>query len=132
MTAASNSPYRVLVVDDNRDAAETLAMLLELLGHDVRVAHDGVQALECGAQFKPHAVLLDLGLPLLNGLDVCTRMRSEPWGKHALMVAVTGWGQASDRTRSREAGFDTHLVKPVEPQALEETLSRLTTRFSSI
>jgi len=121
--------FRVMVVDDNRDSAETMAMLLELLGHEIRVAHDGVQALELAEQFRPHAVLLDIGMPRLNGYEVCARLRQQPWGRDTLLIAVTGWGQETDQRRSREVGFDAHLVKPVEPQALQDLLAQLAGRF---
>ena len=105
---------RVLVVDDNRDAAASLAMMLSLLGHDTRAAHDGLQALELAEAFRPELILLDIGLPKLNGFDACRRIREQPWGTGILIVAVTGWGQEDDIRRSREAGFDQHMVKPVD------------------
>jgi signal transduction histidine kinase len=104
---------RILVADDNRDAAEALSTLLEALGHDVRVAHDGAEALEVGGAFEPEIVLLDLGMPVIDGLEAARRMRQQPWGALARMVAVTGWGQQQDRARTAEAGFDSHLVKPI-------------------
>jgi PAS domain S-box-containing protein len=113
---------RVLVVDDNRDSADTLATLLQVLGCDVQVAYDGEEALRMAAAFKPDAVLLDLGMPRLNGFDTCTRMRAEPWGRHVCIVAVTGWGQDEDRRRTKEAGFDAHMVKPADPGMLTELL----------
>jgi CheY-like chemotaxis protein len=122
--------FRVMVVDDNRDSAETMAMLLELLGHEIRVAHDGLQALELAEQFRPHALLLDIGMPRLNGYEVCSRLRKQLWGRDMLLIAVTGWGQETDQRRSREAGFDAHLVKPVEPLALQDALARLAGRFA--
>jgi two-component system, chemotaxis family, CheB/CheR fusion protein len=105
---------RVLVVDDNRDAATSLAMLLELNGHEVRVVHDGVEALAEAERFRPQVMLLDIGLPRLNGHEAARAIRKEPWGKDILLVALTGWGHEEDRQKSREAGFDAHLVKPVE------------------
>jgi CheY-like chemotaxis protein len=114
---------RVLIVDDNEDGAATLAMLLQLSGHETHEAHDGVQALEAAERLRPDAVLLDIGLPKLNGYEVCRRIRKEPWGKDMVMVALTGWGQAEDRHRSREAGFDAHMVKPVDPSALLKLLA---------
>ena len=106
---------RVLVVDDNRDAAESLAMFLELSGHTVQTAYDGEEALEAAENFRPEVVLLDLGMPKLNGYEVCRRIREREWGEHPLIVAQTGWGQDDDKARTREAGFDGHLVKPVDP-----------------
>ncbi|MCM5679713.1 PAS domain S-box protein [Schlegelella sp. S2-27] len=113
---------RVLVVDDNKDAALSLAMMLQMLGNETRTAHDGVEALSVAAGFRPEVILLDIGMPRLNGYDTARQMRQEPWGRHVLLVALTGWGQEEDRRRSREAGFDHHLVKPVDPAALERLL----------
>jgi len=114
---------RVLIADDNEDCAESLAMLLRLKGYDVRTASDGPQAIQVAAQFLPEAVLLDIGMPTLNGYDVARMIREEPWGKHLLLIAQTGWGQARDRQRSQEAGFDAHLTKPVDCASLMELLS---------
>jgi signal transduction histidine kinase/CheY-like chemotaxis protein len=114
---------RILVVDDNRDSAASLAMLLRLSGHEVNTAHDGAQALEEIERHAPDAVLLDIGLPLLNGYEVCRRVRERRGTKQPLLVALTGWGQADDRRKSREAGFDHHLVKPVSYEALVKLLS---------
>ncbi len=116
---------RVLVVDDNRDAAASLAMVLSLWGNDTRTAHDGLEALELAEAFRPEVILLDIGLPRLNGYDTCRRMRERPWGKDAFMIATTGWGQEEDRRRAREAAFDHHLVKPVDLVALQELLREL-------
>lgn len=113
---------RVLVVDDNRDAADTLALLLELMGHTTRTAHDGPAALEAAAAFEPDIVLLDIGLPRMNGYEVCRKLREEPWGRSAFVVALTGWGQAEDQRNASEAGFDRHLVKPVEEEVLQKVL----------
>lgn len=104
---------RVLIADDSHDAAESLAMLLELRGHEVRVAHDGVEALAVAETFKPHIALLDLGMPKMDGYEAAREMRRHAWGKRATLVAITGWGQQQDRQRTAEAGFDAHLVKPV-------------------
>ncbi|MEO8223680.1 MAG: PAS domain-containing protein [Gammaproteobacteria bacterium] len=109
---------RLLVVDDNVDSAESLALLLELSGHAVRTAHNGPDALAAAATQRPHVVILDLGLPGMSGYEVCQALRREAWGSEMLVVALTGWGQASDRAKTTEAGFDTHLVKPVDPDAL--------------
>lgn len=114
---------RILIVDDNPDSAETLAMLLELFGHEVHTAGDGPQALAAGPAFRPQAVLLDIGLPGMDGYEVCRRMRATDWGRDLLLVAVTGWSDDGGRTEA--AGFDAHLVKPVEPQALQEVLLRV-------
>jgi CheY-like chemotaxis protein len=116
---------RVLVVDDNEDSAESLALLLRLGGHLVETAHDGEAALDAAERFQPDAILLDLGMPRLNGYEVCERIRARSWGKSILMVAQTGWGQAQDRARTLEAGFDVHLTKPIDPEVVKEMLIKL-------
>ncbi|HXT60179.1 MAG TPA: PAS domain S-box protein [Pirellulales bacterium] len=116
---------RILVVDDNIDAAGTLEMMLKFMGNEVRTAHDGLEGLEAAAAFAPEAILMDIGMPELNGYEACRRMRQEPWGKNIVIVALTGWGQDEDKRRSREAGFNGHLVKPVEPAAIEKLLASL-------
>ena len=114
---------RVLVVDDNTDSAETMAEMLKLWGHEVATAHDGPGALEAARAQQPDAVLLDLGLPVMDGYETARRLRQEGLGGQ-LLVAVTGYGTAEDRRRAAEAGFDTHLTKPVSPEALRAVLSR--------
>jgi len=117
---------RVLVVDDNRDSAETIAMLVELWGHQVRVVHDGRAALATlteAPDWLPDVVLLDIGLPGIDGYEVARRLRREPSLDGILMVAMTGYGQERDRELSREAGFDHHLVKPVDPAKLQALLA---------
>jgi CheY-like chemotaxis protein len=116
---------RILIVDDNADSADSLAMLLQLGGHEAHTAYDGPQGLEAAARLQPEVMLLDLGLPGLDGCELCRRIRQQPWGQAALLIAVTGWGQAADRQRSRDAGFDAHLVKPVELAALEQVIGGL-------
>ena len=118
-------PRRILVVDDNYDSAESLALLLQLHGHEVRQAHDGVEAVEAAAAFAPEIVVLDIGLPKLNGYDAARQIRALPSGKRIVLVALTGWGQAADRQRSAESGFDLHLVKPVNPEALSKLIAGL-------
>jgi signal transduction histidine kinase/CheY-like chemotaxis protein len=105
---------RVLVVDDNTDNAELLKILLEEEGHETFMAHDGVEGLAAAERLRPDVVLMDLGLPRIDGFDACRRIREQPWGKQVLMIAITGWGQDVDRRKSQEAGFDHHLVKPVD------------------
>jgi CheY-like chemotaxis protein len=112
------SPLRVLVVDDNRDAADSLAILLEIGGHAVGVAHDGPAALELAQSFLPDVVLLDIGMPGMNGYEVAMRLRAIPAHHGALLVALTGWGQDEDKRRAMAAGFDHHLTKPVDSAAL--------------
>jgi PAS domain S-box-containing protein len=116
---------RILIVDDNRDGADTLAMMLKAAGNDIRTAYDGEQALAACEAFRPEVILLDLGLPKLNGYEVCRRIRQQPWGKQMVIIARTGWGQDEDRQRTREAGFDHHLVKPVDRSALLKLLAEL-------
>ena len=118
---------RVLVVDDNADAAESLAMMLRIMGNEVHTAHDGLAAVAAAADMRPDLVLLDIGMPKLNGFDACRRIREQPWGRSPFIVAVTGWGQDEDKRRSSEAGFDHHLVKPIEPAALVRLLAGLPT-----
>ncbi len=115
---------RVLVVDDNVDAAESLARLLEIDGYDVRIANGGMEALHEAAEFRPEVILLDIGLPMMNGYDVARRIRREPWGSEIRLVALTGWGQDEDRRRSKEAGFDDHVVKPIDPASLRGLLRK--------
>ena len=117
------SRRRILVVDDNRDSSESLAVLLQIMGHEVHIAYDGPNALESARTHHPDTVLLDIGLPGMSGHTVARRMREELHMTSTLLVAMTGWGQEEDRQRSREAGFDHHLVKPVEPNALEALLA---------
>lgn len=119
------SARRILVVDDNRDSAESLAMLLRLVGNEVQTAHDGVVAVELAQQLRPDVILLDIGLPRLNGYEVCRKIRDQTWGKSVIMIALTGWGQDEDRKKSKDAGFNGHLVKPVEHAALSKLLSEL-------
>lgn len=113
--ASKSSPQRrILIVDDNRDSADSLAMLFEINGNQTYLAHDGVEALEAIESHHPEVVLLDIGLPKLDGHEVCRRVREQPWGKDIVMIALTGWGQEDDRRKSEEAGFNGHLVKPVD------------------
>jgi PAS domain S-box-containing protein len=122
----SQSPkLKILVVDDNRDAAKMLSMLLKLSGHTTHLEHDGEAAVAAAESFRPDLVLLDLGLPLLSGHDAARRIRSQPWGQSMTLVALTGWGQDEDRRRSSEAGFNYHLVKPVDHAQLNELIATL-------
>jgi CheY-like chemotaxis protein len=115
----------VLVVDDNRDAADSCATLLELAGHRVQTAYNGTRALQLGEAFHPDIVLLDIGLPDLNGFEVARRMRAAPWGARLPLVAVTGWGKEEDRQRAFDAGFNRHLTKPVAPAAVTAIVNTL-------
>jgi PAS domain S-box-containing protein len=116
---------RILVVDDNRDAAESLAMVLGIVGHEVRTAHDGAAAAAAAAEFRPEVILMDLGMPKVDGYEAARRIRAETWGGELFLVALTGWGADSDRRRTHEAGFDRHLVKPVDPDALTRMLAEM-------
>lgn len=124
---SASQRFRILVVDDNHDSALSLAMMLSIMGHDTRTAHDGESAVETAESFLPEVVLLDIGLPKLNGYEVAQRIREQPWGRSMFLIAVTGWGQEEDRQRSSEVGLNVHMVKPVEPAALERLLSELRT-----
>jgi CheY-like chemotaxis protein len=115
-------PRRVLVVDDNVDAAEALDTLLTLGGMETRVAHDGIEALYTAAEFRPDAMIVDIGMPRLDGHEVAQRMRAAPWAAGIRLVALSGWAQESDRQKSREAGFDVHLAKPVTFGTLMDAL----------
>jgi PAS domain S-box-containing protein len=123
-TAAVPGTLRILIADDLRDIADSLAMLLEAMGHVVAVAYDGEQALQAAERLRPRVVLLDLGMPKLNGLEVCRRIRAAPWGAAMTLIAQTGWGGEEDRRRTAEAGFDHHVIKPVDPVALLTLLLR--------
>ena len=127
-SASTTVRRRILVADDNIDALESLATLLELGGHEVYSASNGTLAFECAERHLPEVALLDIGMPLLDGYEVARRIRAQPWGKAITLVALTGWGQDSDRRRSREAGFDSHLVKPLDLDKLTELLASLARR----
>jgi signal transduction histidine kinase len=125
LDGVAGSPRRILVVDDNRDSAESLGMMLRLMGNDVRTAHDGLAAVEVADAYRPEMILLDIGLPKLNGYDACRRIREQPWSNATVIVALTGWGQEGDRRRSQEAGFNHHLVKPVDLDNLTRLLAQV-------
>jgi PAS domain S-box-containing protein len=118
-------PPRVLVVDDNFDSAESLAMLLSIKGSQVQQAHDGIEAVEQAERFEPDVILMDLGLPRLDGYETCRQIRSRPWGAHIPVIALTGWGTIEDMRRTAAAGFDAHLVKPVDSGVLLKTMTAL-------
>src|SRR5690606_20657874 len=121
---ACAGPMRVLVADDNRDNALSWAILVEGMGHDVAVAYDGLSAVQTAALMGPRVLLLDIGMPHLDGYGVARRIRATDWGREAFLGAVTGWGQARDRAQAREAGFDEHYTKPLDPEQLEGLLRR--------
>jgi CheY-like chemotaxis protein len=115
---------RILIVDDSVDSAQMLARLLRLEGHEPYTVHDGLEAVTAAAQLRPDVVLMDLGLPTLNGFEACRRIRREPWGEGIVIFALTGWGQDADRRRTSDSGFDHHLVKPVDPRVLMTLIDR--------
>jgi CheY-like chemotaxis protein len=117
---------RILIVDDSEDGAESLSLLLQVSGYETHKAYDGAEAVEAAERLRPDAILLDIGLPRLNGYEACRRIRQQPWGDRIRLVALTGWGMEEDRDRSRDAGFDHHLVKPVDSAVLLKLLGTLT------
>ncbi len=119
------SPRRVLVVDDNIDGAESLAMVLQFSGHEVRCVHDGLSGLSAAEDFEPDLILLDIGLPGMDGFEVARQLRRRPRFKNVFLVALTGYGRDEDRRLAEEAGFDLHLVKPVDPDTLTRLLARV-------
>jgi PAS domain S-box-containing protein len=124
-TPGTMPPRRILVVDDNRDSADSLAMLLAISGHDVHTAYDGIQAVDAAAELQPEVILLDIGLPGLNGYEAARRIRAQRQNGNLTLVALTGWGQEQDRHRSAAAGFDAHMVKPVDAAALAKLLAQI-------
>jgi PAS domain S-box-containing protein len=122
---AAAGQCKILIVDDDEDTVTSMSMMLRILGHDTFFAYDGQQAVEAAKLYRPDIVLLDIGLPKMNGYETARRIRQGPWGKEMKLIALTGWGQEKDKRRSKEAGFDRHLLKPVEPAALEELLKEL-------
>jgi signal transduction histidine kinase len=120
-----SSRYRILVVDDNRDAAISLGLILQIAGHETRTAYDGIEAVQAAEAFLPDVVLLDIGLPGRNGYEACRSIRAEAWGGRMVIIALTGWDQEDDKRQSMEAGFNFHMVKPVDPSALKELLAGL-------
>jgi signal transduction histidine kinase/ActR/RegA family two-component response regulator len=121
----ARSRARIVVADDNRDAAETLAAILSLSGYAVTTVYSGAEALEAGARERPQAMVLDIGMPGLNGYETARRIRLETWGQHTVLIALTGWGQEQDKNTAKAAGFDEHLTKPVDPALLEQLLGAL-------
>jgi CheY-like chemotaxis protein len=124
-TAAARRSLRVLIVEDNLDAAEMLELAVSQLGHVTKVAHDGATAITMASQFAPDVVLLDIGLPVMNGYAVVRTLRERPEFTDVHIAAVTGWGQEEDRRKAREAGFDSHFTKPLSPAALQDLLVRI-------
>lgn len=123
LTERAATRCRILVADDNPDAASALGMLLELMGNEVRLAHDGMEAVKVAATFLPDIIILDIDMPRLNGYDTCSRIRTQPSNTSVVIVALTGWTQQEMKQRSQQAGFDFHLIKPVELATLQELLT---------
>jgi CheY-like chemotaxis protein len=121
----SATKCRIVVADDNRDSATSLSMMLTLMGNEVRTAFDGAQAVQVAEDFQPQVVFLDLGMPVLSGYDASRKIREQSWGQAVLLVALTGWDQTDDNELSKDAGFDVHLVKPVEVDRLLQLLATL-------
>jgi CheY-like chemotaxis protein len=119
---------RILIVDDLRDNADSLGLLLQSLGHDVRTCYHGETGIQIAEQFRPDVAFVDLGMPEIDGYEVCRRIRAQSWGAKMFLVAQTGWGQEFDRRRTQAAGFDQHMVKPLELNILDALLRRLATR----
>ncbi|MGQ9427214.1 PAS domain S-box protein [Gilvimarinus sp. F26214L] len=132
LTNVSQTSRRILIVEDNTDSAETLAILLRLNGHEVEVIHNGLEAVEVAERFTPELLLLDIGLPGLDGYEVCRRIRQRPWAEAAVIVALTGWSQDEDRQQSAAAGFDYHIVKPVSYSALSDILAQVSANGDSV
>ena len=119
---------KVLVVEDNRDTADTMRMLLEAWGHEARMAHNGVAALEAAEEYRPDVVLLDIVLPKMHGNDVARSLRAKPWAETVPLIAITAWGQDADRQLSKAAGINHHLLKPVDPRKLQKLLAEIAGR----
>lgn len=123
VVAPAARPWRVLLVDDVQDAADSLATMLTLMGHETRTAYDGRAAVEAAEEFRPDLMVLDIGLPVFDGFEVARRVRQQPWGRDAVLVALTGWAQDGARRHGLAAGFDHYWTKPIEPQAIEALLA---------
>lgn len=116
---------RILVVDDNADITTSLSMLLELKGHEVQTAGDGIEAIVAAGSFKPQVILMDIGMPRLNGYDAASKIRSHTWGVDIILIALTGWGQEQDRSQAQKSGFDHHITKPIQLEALKQLLCNI-------
>jgi CheY-like chemotaxis protein len=119
----AGSKHRILVVDDNVDSAQSLGLLLTRLGHEIQIAHDGLEAVQAAGVFHPQVVLLDIGLPKMNGYEAAREIRRQPGGNNVILIALTGWGHEEDKRRAVEAGFDHHITKPVDVRALGRFLA---------
>jgi CheY-like chemotaxis protein len=127
MTDSIPRGRKILVADDDHDSAESLAMLFQLMGHDVRSAQSGLAAIDVAAEFRPELIVLDIGMPGVDGYEVCRRIRQHAWGQAIVIAALTGWTRDEDRDRSAQAGFNHFLVKPVDPKALEDLIAGMGT-----
>ncbi|HEY8507793.1 MAG TPA: response regulator, partial [Steroidobacteraceae bacterium] len=123
LEAVAGRKRRILIADDNLDAAESLALLLNMQGHETRTAGDGFQAVQLAESFRPDIIFMDVGMPRLDGIEAARQIRQQPWGKSMLIVALTGWGQEADRHRTRDAGIDLHLVKPITLEGIAAVLA---------
>jgi len=117
--------HRILVADDNRDVVESFQIMLRILGHEVQTALDGLEAIEKAEQFRPDVIVLDVGMPLLDGYETASRIRQRPWSQDVVLIAVTGWGNENDKLRSTAAGFNVHLVKPVDATTILDALDQM-------
>jgi CheY-like chemotaxis protein len=122
---AAPQRLRILIADDNRDSADSMSLLLQLSGHEVRAAYDGAQAVAEAEAFRPHVAVLDIAMPRVDGYEAAQRIRAEAWGKDMILVAMSGFGQESDKQQAHAAGFDHHLTKPVDSTQLERLLPRV-------
>lgn len=129
VTTTPKAQRKVLIVDDNHDAARLLSLIVKMLGNEIRLAGNGEEAIQVAAEFNPEVILMDIGMPRMNGYEAARRIRQEPWGQSMMLVALTGWGQDEDKQRTREAGFDFHLVKPAEPAELQRLLEKAGTSW---
>jgi len=125
VSEASPLKRRILVADDNRDVVESFQIMLRILGHEVQTALDGEEALEKAEQFRPDVIVLDVGMPILDGYETASRIRQLPWSRDVVLIAVTGWGNDKDKLKSAAAGFDVHLVKPVDATTILEALDQM-------
>jgi CheY-like chemotaxis protein len=116
---------RILVADDNRDVVESFQIMLRILGHEVQTALDGLEAIEKAEQFRPDVIVLDVGMPMLDGYETAIRIRQQPWSRDVVLIAVTGWGNEKDKLKSAAAGFNVHLVKPVDATTILEALDQM-------
>ena len=130
--ASATEKFRILVADDLRDSADSLAMLLQAMGHDVRTTYEGEQAVRIAGEFRPDVAFIDIGMPIVNGYEVCRTIRDQAWGARMVLIAQTGWGRDDDRRRTLEAGFDYHMTKPLDPNAVVALLSNLATRSGAL